>query len=88
MYGANEPPLQPGNTRAVVSLVLGVFSLVAGWTLLVPLVGLVLGVSSRHREPAAGTMAWWGIALNLLAMLGWLIAGSLFLLFGTIVLFH
>ena len=51
----------------------------AGWTLIAPVLGLVLGFMSRGDEPFARGRAGWGILLNLLAMLGWILAGLLLL---------
>lgn len=60
-------------TFGTASLVLGICSLLAGWIFLAPLVGLVLGIQSRAREPRARTMSAWGIALNAIALLGWIV---------------
>ena len=53
------------------SLVLGICSLLAGWTFVAPVVGLCLGIASRGREPAARGRAGWGILLNLVAVAVW-----------------
>jgi uncharacterized membrane protein len=66
-----------GTGRGTASLVLGVCSLLAGWILVAPIVGLWLGASSRRREPAARGRAGWGIALNLIALLGWIVLAVL-----------
>ena len=58
----------------IASLVLGATSLVAGWTFIAPIVGLVLGVMSRRREPDATGLATAGIVLNLVAIAGWALA--------------
>ncbi|MFC7375919.1 hypothetical protein ACFQS2_00540 [Brachybacterium sp. GCM10030267] len=63
-----------GTGKGTASFVLGVCSLLAGWILIAPLVGLLLGISSLGNEPAARGRAGWGIVLNLLSMLGWIIA--------------
>ncbi|MBM3715129.1 MAG: hypothetical protein FJW64_05220 [Actinobacteria bacterium] len=60
-------------TYATASFVLGICSLIAGWIFIAPLVGLVLGVKSRGREPQARTMSGWGIALNAIALFGWIV---------------
>lgn len=62
-----------GTARGTASLVLGICSLLAGWTFFVPVIGLVLGFSSRANEPAARGRAGWGVALNLIAMAGWIL---------------
>ncbi|OIH95494.1 hypothetical protein [Curtobacterium sp. MCBA15_001] len=66
------------------SLVLGICSLLAGWTLVAPIVGLVLGVMSRGREPMARGRAGWGILLNLLALALWIVLGVAFLALGSL----
>ncbi|MGO1391644.1 hypothetical protein [Brachybacterium alimentarium] len=63
-----------GTGKGTASLLLGILSLLAGWTLIAPLVGLILGISSRGSEPFARGRAGWGIFLNILAMIGWVIA--------------
>lgn len=62
-----------GTGKGTASLLLGILSLLAGWTLVAPVAGLILGVMSRGDEPFARGRAGWGIFLNLLAMLGWII---------------
>ncbi|MGO3478860.1 MAG: hypothetical protein ACTIOA_11915, partial [Brachybacterium tyrofermentans] len=64
------------------SLLLGVLSLLAGWTLIAPVLGLILGFMSRGSEPFARGRAAWGILLNLLAMIGWIIGVGLLLATG------
>ncbi|UEJ83714.1 hypothetical protein Bra3105_05205 [Brachybacterium halotolerans subsp. kimchii] len=59
--------------RGTASLVIGICSLMAGWIFIGPIIGLWLGVSSRGREPLARGRAGWGIALNLIALLGWIV---------------
>jgi hypothetical protein len=60
---------------SVTSLVLGIVSIVAGWTFFVPVVGLVLGLVALNREPRSRTMAIWGIALNGVMLVGSLVVG-------------
>lgn len=55
------------------SLVLGIVSILSGWLLIGPIVGFVLGVKSRRREPMAQTQAKWGIILNGVCLAIWLI---------------
>lgn len=68
--------------RGIASLLLGLVSLFAGWTLVAPIIGLCLGISARRREPLSRTASGWGIALNLFAMAGWLIVILLTVMFG------
>ncbi|HWU45124.1 MAG TPA: hypothetical protein VN133_00015 [Humibacter sp.] len=58
---------------SVTSLVLGIVSIVAGWTFLVPVIGLVLGLVALRREPGSRTMSLWGIVLNTVVLAGSLI---------------
>ncbi|MGR2753758.1 DUF4190 domain-containing protein [Agromyces arachidis] len=60
---------------AISSLVLGLVSIVAGFTFVVPVAGLVLGILALKREPSARTMAIWGIVLNGVMLAGIVIAG-------------
>ncbi|MGP9843614.1 hypothetical protein [Brachybacterium sp. 107] len=62
-----------GTGKGTASLLLGILSLLAGWTLIAPALGLILGFMSRGSEPFARGRAAWGILLNLLAMIGWLV---------------
>ncbi|MDR6169583.1 MULTISPECIES: hypothetical protein [unclassified Curtobacterium] len=63
----------PRTGLGTASLVLGVCSLLAGWTFVAPIVGLCLGVASRSREPFARGRAGWGIFLNLVALAVWIL---------------
>jgi len=73
------PTVHHGTGKGTASLLLGICSLLAGWTLVAPILGLILGVMSRGDEPFARGRAGWGIFLNLLAMLGWILGGALLL---------
>lgn len=64
---------------------LGICSLLAGWSFFVPLIGLILGISSRGREPYARGRAGWGIFLNLIAMLAWIVIIVLAVVAGGVV---
>jgi hypothetical protein len=52
-------------------MVLGLVSIVLGFTFLVPLVGFVLGIIGVRREPAGRGMAITGLVLNGLFVIGW-----------------
>lgn len=71
---------------AISSLVLGLVSIVAGFTFVVPAAGLVLGILALKREPSARTMAIWGIALNAVMLAGVVIAGLAAAAFGLFLL--
>ncbi|MEI5585338.1 MULTISPECIES: hypothetical protein [unclassified Agromyces] len=71
---------------AISSLVLGLVSIVAGFTFVVPVAGLVLGILALKREPSARTMAIWGVALNAVMLAGALVAGLAAAAFGLFLL--
>jgi nitrate reductase NapE component len=60
------------------SLVLGICSLLAGWTFFAPIVGLCLGIASLRREPAARGRAGWGVLLAVVALAIWVVLLVLF----------
>ncbi|MFJ3384842.1 MULTISPECIES: hypothetical protein [unclassified Curtobacterium] len=74
----------PRTGLGTASLVLGVCSLLAGWTFFAPIVGLCLGIASRSREPLARGRAGWGILLNVIALAVWIVLVALFVGLGTI----
>jgi hypothetical protein len=59
---------------AVWSLVLGLTSIVFGFTFVVPIAGLVCGILSRRREPEGRTMALVGIVSSVVMLVGTVIA--------------
>lgn len=59
--------------KSIASFALGIVSLLCGFTLIAPVIGLILGVVGRKNEPAGKTLATWGIVLNILALVGWII---------------
>ncbi|WP_234407352.1 DUF4190 domain-containing protein [Microterricola viridarii] len=86
---APQPPAAsatPTQWLSISSLVLGIGSIFAGWTFVMPVAGLVLGILALRREPASRTMAIWGVAVNGVVLLGGLLAGLGALLFGLIAL--
>jgi hypothetical protein len=70
LYGAPTAPAVESRGFSIASLVLGLVSIVASYTFLVPIGGLVLGVMALKREPASRTMAIWGIVLNAVMLAG------------------
>ncbi|GIT79576.1 hypothetical protein LLS1_12450 [Leifsonia sp. LS1] len=60
-------------TLSVTSFVLGLASIVFGWTFVAPIAGLVVGILALGREPLGRTFAIWGIVLNALMLFGVLI---------------
>lgn len=53
-----------GTAFAITSFVLGVASIVSGWFLVGPVVGLVLGVLALRRNAPERTLALWGVWMN------------------------
>lgn len=64
---------QPGPPKglSVTSMILGLVSILFGFTFLVPVVGLILGIVGLRKEPAGRGMAIAGLVLNGLFVLGW-----------------
>lgn len=56
---------------SVASMVLGLVSIVLGFTFVTPLTGLILGIVGARREPLARGFSVTGIILNGLMLLGW-----------------
>ncbi|WP_394770374.1 hypothetical protein [Lacisediminihabitans sp.] len=48
----------------ILSLVLGIASIVAGHTFLVPVAAIVLGIFGLRREPSSRAFSIWGIVLG------------------------
>ena len=63
-------PVRPTSPLALTSLVLGLVSILAGWTFVAPIAGLIVGVLALGREPYARTLAVWGIVLNAVMLAG------------------
>lgn len=76
----------PPKGMSVASMVLGLVSIFFGWTFLVPLLGLILGLIGLKKEPAGKGMAVTGVILNGLMITGWVLLVMLLLgvgMFGT-----
>lgn len=71
-----------GKALGLSSLVLGLVSIVAGWTFFAPIVGLVTGIMALSREPANRTMAIWGIVINAVMIAGWVLVVLLIAMLG------
>lgn len=71
-----QPVSAPVESKAlsVTSLVLGIASLVFGYTFLVPVGAVVLGILALTREPSSRAMSIWGIVLGGLTLFGSAIA--------------
>ncbi|WP_395243545.1 hypothetical protein ACGGZK_15635 [Agromyces sp. MMS24-K17] len=76
-FTAQSAPAAPAETNgfSISSLVLGVVSIVAGFTFFLPAAGLVLGILALRREPSSRTMAIWGVVLNAVMLAGALLVG-------------
>ena len=81
-YAAYSGPVAESRGFSIASLVLGLVSIVASYTLVVPAAGLVLGIMALKREPASRTMAIWGIVLNAVMLGGAVLVGIGAALFG------
>lgn len=61
------PQRAPGKNSygySIASFVLGIASIVSGWTFIAPIVGLVLGSLALKRNTPERTLALWGVWLN------------------------
>jgi hypothetical protein len=83
---AGAPLAEESRGFGISSLVLGLVSILAGFTLVVPAGGLVLGILALKREPASRTMAIWGIVLNGVMLAGAVLATLVAVAFGLAVL--
>ena len=68
-------PIAPARTLSIVALVLGAASVLFGYTFLVPVAAIVVGILGYQREPEARTMAVWGIVLGAVMSVGWVLLG-------------
>lgn len=66
---AYSPP--PPRGLSIASFVLGLVSVFFGFTFLVPLIGLILGIAGAVKERAGRGFAVTGIILNGLFIVGW-----------------
>lgn len=86
---APQPPAAsaaPTQWLSISALVLGIVSIFAGWTFVVPAAGLVLGILALKREPTGRTMAIWGIVLNSVLLAGGVLVALGALAFGLLAL--
>lgn len=71
------------NSFAIASFVLGLVSVVAGWSFIAPIIGLILGITALKRGTGERTLALWGVWLNGVLLAIFAILGIAFLsLFG------
>lgn len=69
-------------TLSITSMVLGIASLLFGWTFLVPIAGVICGFMGMRREPAGKGFWMTGLVLNGLALIGWIIGLVVLMLLG------
>lgn len=64
--GVPQAAPNPETTRifSIVSFVLGIASIVSGWTFIAPITGLVFGILALRRGTTERTLTLWGIWLN------------------------
>ncbi len=75
-------PVRESGAFSITSFVLGIASVTMGWTLVAPIIGLVLGIMGRRSEPGHRALSLWGIILNAVMLTFTVLA----LVFGLIVL--
>ncbi|MBG6084078.1 hypothetical protein [Zhihengliuella flava] len=66
---------------SITSLVLGLVSILLGFTILIPMVGLAFGILGLVQEPAGRGPALAGVILNSLTMIAWILLIIIFLPF-------
>jgi len=77
-----RPVYVESKNLSVIALVLGIASVLLGYTFLVPIAAIVVGILGYRREPGGHTLAVWGIVLGSVMAFGWLVAGFFGLLFA------
>ncbi|TQL46783.1 uncharacterized protein DUF4190 [Homoserinimonas aerilata] len=75
VYFVQAPP----RGLSVTSMVLGLASILFGFTFLVPLGALIFGIVGLKKEPAGRGMAITGIVIGALFMLFWVLLGGVIL---------
>lgn len=73
----------PGEPKgmSVASMVIGLVNILLGWTVILPIIGLVLGIVGLRKEPTARGMAITGVILSGIIVLGWVV---IFIFFGAL----
>lgn len=59
-----QPAAEDSRGFAITSFVLGIASVVSGWTFIAPITGLILGIIALRRRTTERTLALWGVWLN------------------------
>lgn len=81
---ATPVPGEHARGFAIAAFVIGIASVVAGWTFIAPIVGLVLGIIAIRRNTPERTFALWGIWLNAAMLILTAIAATLGLGIATV----
>jgi len=68
-------PFAPVRTLSIIALALGAASVLFGYTFLVPIAAIVVGILGYQREPEARVMSVWGIVLGAVMSVGWVFLG-------------
>jgi hypothetical protein len=71
----------PSRTLSILSLVAAIASIPLGHLIVLPIAAIVLGFVARNREPAARTLANWGIGVGFVLLFWWIAVGALALTF-------
>ncbi|MCT1476765.1 DUF4190 domain-containing protein [Microbacterium sp. p3-SID336] len=67
---------------STTSFALGIVSVLCGFLFVVPILGLIFGIIGKRREPAGTTLAVWGIVLNAVVLVGWIVLLILLIVTG------
>lgn len=58
-----QAPSQPKG-MSIASMVIGLVNVLMGWTIILPIIGLIFGIVGLRKEPAGRGMAITGIVLS------------------------
>ena len=58
---------------SITSMVLGLVSIAAGFTFVIPVISLILGILGLRKEPAGRAMALTGVIISSLILLVWVV---------------
>lgn len=58
-----QAPSQPKG-MSIASMVIGLVNILMGWTIILPIIGLIFGIVGLRKEPAGRGMAITGIVLS------------------------
>ncbi|MCT1476764.1 hypothetical protein [Microbacterium sp. p3-SID336] len=71
-------------TLSISCVVIGAVAVFCGFALFPPLIGIIVGLRARQREPEGEDIAAWGIGLNIAVLLGWLVTLAVLVMTGTL----